>query len=49
MKSKQQSCYGQMPGAFPAEEDEENEAAYLQMMDDLAGKLCKLSTSKTNK
>ena len=37
MTSKQPSWYGQMPGAYPAEEDDEGEI-YLQMMNDLAGK-----------
>lgn len=40
MFSKQQSWYGQRPGAYLAEEDEET---YPQMMNDLAGKLCKRS------
>lgn len=35
MASKKQSWYDQMPGTYPAEEDEET---YLQMMNELAGK-----------
>lgn len=35
MVSTQQSRYGQIPGAYLAEEEEES---YLQSMNDLAGK-----------
>ena len=38
MASMQQSWYDQMPGTYPAEEDEEDEETYLQMMNELAGK-----------
>ncbi|CAD6581616.1 MAG: hypothetical protein ASARMPRED_000656 [Alectoria sarmentosa] len=40
MASMQQSWYDQMPGTYPAEEDEEDEETYLQMMNELAEEEC---------
>ena len=37
MTPRRQLFYGQMPGAYPAAEDTEEET-YLQMMNNLAGK-----------
>lgn len=37
MSRRQNSGYGQMPGAYPAAEEEEADA-YLEMMNEIAGK-----------
>lgn len=38
MAYQQQYRYGQVPGAYPAEEGDEDEETFLQMMNELAGK-----------
>ena len=51
MKPTLQSWYSQIPGAYPVDEDEEEEELYLQMMNDIAGKQHKhwISCTKDSK